>query len=309
MHRRSFLSLVGVTCVAGCTGDGDGSSGKSTDTVTSSSSTPTGTPEESPTDPEDEPTTVAETASGPNFDAVVDYTVHIQDSADGEYDLPEPRNEGWGWLVLEISVAGGELEMADIWFNAFFETKERLLAVAHESEKVEDGVMSSGSIRADSQGVVLHDYPPSPRSEPVGWNVSPMDQTVGGDGVIADGPTELYPSVSLEYSVETAKNPDVLPDEYANRRNENEIWAVVTLSVADGHLNMEDVWFRSRLVTGSRTHDLAHASETATRGVRSRGMVKSGNQATALYLIGADETIEGWGYTEDRRQDGPIAQL
>lgn len=198
--------------------------------------------------------------------------------------------------------------MGDIWFNAFFETRERLLAVAHDSDKIEDGVTSSGAIREGGRGVVLHDYPPSPASDSVGWNVSPMDQTVGGDGVMTDGPDELYPSVNLEYSVETAENSDVLPDEYANRRNENEVWAVVTLSVAEGHLNMEDVWFRSQLVTASRTHDLAHASANATRRVRSRGMVKSENQANSLYLIGSDESVEEWGYTEERRQDGPISQ-
>jgi hypothetical protein len=173
---------------------------------------------------------------------------------------------------------------------------------------VEDGVESRGSIREGGRGVILHTYTPSPGSELVGWNTSAMDQSIGGEGVVRDGPNDIYPPVDVEYTVETSTNPEILPDEYANRRGESEIWAIVTLDVTGGFLNMEDIWFRSQLTTGSRRYDLSHSSSHAERGIRSRGMVKSGYSANALYLIGEYESVEEWGYTEDVRQDVSISR-
>lgn len=308
MKRRTFLvsTVSGVGVLAGCTTGGDGSNGND---QPQSEATPESTPTAEDTSESDTVTdTETETQSAPEYDVVVDYSTHLQSSASGEYDLPDPRYDDWSWLVLDLEVAEGELDMEDVWFNAFFETEERLHEVSHDSSDVEDGVKSRGSIRQGGRGIILHAYPPSPGSELVGWNTSAMDQSVGGEGVVRDGPSDLYPSVSVEYSVETSTNPEILPDEYASRRSESEIWAVVSLDVVDGFLNMEDVWFRSQLTTGSRRYDLSHSSSHAERGVRSRGMVKSGYSANALYLIGDDESVEAWGYTENGRQDVSISR-
>jgi hypothetical protein len=296
----------GAGVLAGCTssgGDSDDADQSSTDATAESSSTAEGTPET-----ESETNTETETPSEPEYDVVVDYSTHVQSSPSGEYDLPEPRYDDWGWLVLDLEVVEGELSMEDVWFNAFFETEERLHDVSHDSSDVEDGVESRGSIRQGGRGVVLHHYPPSPQGQLVGWNTSPMDQSVGGEGVIRDAPSELYAPVSVEYSVQTSTNPGILANEYATRRSEFETWAVVSVDVIDGFLNMEDVWFRSQLTTKSRRHDLSHSSSHAERGVRSRGMVKAGHSANALYLIGNDESVESWGYTEDGRQDVSISR-
>jgi hypothetical protein len=96
MRRRAFLSLAGVAVVSGCTGDDDNR--ESTGTSTASGAN---TPPDSPTDSAAENTTSTEVGS--DFDAIIMYSDHIQNSADGEYNLPEPRNEDWGglyWIFL-----------------------------------------------------------------------------------------------------------------------------------------------------------------------------------------------------------------
>ena len=307
MKRRAYLTSVGggTMVLAGCASDSDDSD-ESDPLETEDGDTPDSTDDTSGENTETESDEEAD--SEPEHDVVVDYSTHIQSSASGQYDLPEPRHEEWDWLVMDLEVVEGELDMEDAWFNAFFETEERLHSIAHDSGEVIDGIESRGTIRPGGRGVLLHEYPPSPRGELVGWNTSVMDQSIGGEGIITDGPNNLYPPVSVEYSVTTTTLPDVLPEEYAERRSETETWAVVTISVIDGFLNMEDVWFRSQLTTGSRRHELSHSSSHAARGVRSRGIVKTGYSANALYLIGENESVESWGYTDDRRQDVSISE-
>lgn len=238
----------------------------------------------------------------PEYDVTVEYSTEIQAGGTGTYDLPEQLYDGWEWLVIELVPTEGDLNMEDVWFRGFAETEERLYAVNHDSSDVSNGIESRGGLREGGTGIVLHSYPPSPKSEFMGWNTSIMDQSVNGENIISSDPGELYPPVSLEYSISTTSNPENLPAEYADRRGDNEVWAVVSVDVTEGYLNMEDVWFRSQLTTDSRRHELSHDSQHATRGVLSRGMVKPGNTAQALYTIGEGETIEEWGYTEDARQ-------
>lgn len=309
-NRRQFLRLstgVLATGLAGCAG-GDDEQSNTTPTDTSSSTpTPTDTQTQTQTDTPRE--TERPTEATLDYDVTVEYSTHVQNGATGEYDLPEPAYDNWGWLVVDLEVTSGELSMQEVWFRGFIETEERLYAVAHDSSEVENGVESRGSIREGGRGVILHNYPPSPRSDVVGYNTSVMRQSVGGTDVVTSEPTELYPPVSVEYSVSTTTDPDRLPSEYANRRGDGETWAIVSLDVTEGFLNMEDVWFRSRLTTESRQHELSHASQHATRGTWSRGMVKAGNSMHALYLIGENKTVQEWGYTEDGRQNTNISRI
>lgn len=137
-----------------------------------------------------------------------------------------------------------------------------------------------------------------------------MDQSVGGDGLITNRPGDMYPPATVEYSVETSTNPDVLSDDRAERqRNESEVWVVVSIDATRGYLNMEEIWFHSRLTTASRHYELSHTTQYSNRGVRSRGMIKPEQSANALYLINESDTIESWGYTDDARQDVTVNQV
>ncbi len=302
-NRRRFLSLstgILATGFAGCTG---GDSGQP-DTTDTPSSTPTPADTQTSTQTDTPTETKTPTERTPDYDVRVEYSTHVQNGTTGEYDLPEPAHDDWGWLVVDLEVTSGELSMQEVWFRGFLETEERLYAVAHDSSEVENGVESRGSIREGGRGVILHGYPPSPQSDVVGWNTSIMRQSVGGNSVVTDEPTELYPPASVEYSVSTTTNPNILPNEYASRRGDGETWVVVSVDVTEGFLNMEDVWFRSRLTTESRQHELSHASQHATRGTWSRGLVKGGNSMHALYLIGEDESVQGVGIHRRQSPEG-----
>lgn len=324
-QKRSRRGIIGATSslfvagLAGCANNGneqtETNSEIRTRTPTSTpTDTQTATETDSPTETEtptetDTPTeTETPTETPARYDVTVEYSTQVQNSTTGEYDLPEQTYDDWGWLVVDFEVTSGEMSMQDIWFRGLLETEERLYSVANASSDVKDGVESRGTIREGGRGVILHDYPPSPRSDVVGWNTSVMRQSVGGTGILSDGPSDTYSPTSVEYSVSTETNPDILPDEYATSREDSETWATVTVDVIDGAVNMENVWFRSRLTTESRRHELSHASQHATRGTLSRGLVKTGNSMHALYLIGKDETIQEWGYTEDSRQSVDISR-
>lgn len=300
MKRRAFLSTTAATTtvlLAGCSDDESGTAPNDTDT-------PGNTETDAPTDTETETDTPTETE--PEYDAVIEYTTHVQDGASGEYDLPEPSYDGWSWIVTDFEVVKGQLDMEDVWFNGLFETGERYYTVSARTDEVENGVESRGAIREGNRGVTLHEYPPSPGSDLVGPMFSATDTSIGGEGVGTDGPTDLYPPATVEYSVETARDPDVLPSEYA--AEDGDVWAVVNLNVVEGVLNLEDVWFRSQLLTDARVYECDTYSRFADRGVRSRGIVKQGYAANALYQIAEDESVEEWGYNEDGRQDVTIRQ-
>lgn len=160
MDRRTFLiSTVGGTPIlAGCTGSGNDPGGDESSNGDGTGAAPS---------EEDTPEDGTETESEPDYDVAIDYSTHVQSSAFGEYDLPDPQYDDWSWLVVDIDVREGQLDMADLWFNGFFETEERLYDVAHDSSDVVAGVESRGVIRQGGRGVVLHDYPPTPRGEVV----------------------------------------------------------------------------------------------------------------------------------------------
>lgn len=298
MNRRRFLvSTAGSTTIlAGCISSDDGTTEGN------------GTPSNNSTEPSNSENNISqgENSTEPDYDTVIDYSTHVQSSASGKYDLPDPRYD-WSWLVVDFEVVEGQLDMEDVWFRGLTETDERYYTVSPLTDQVEDGIESRGAIREGTRGVMLHAYPPSPAADVIGPMFSATRTAIGGEGVGTDGPTDLYPSVSVEYSVETAQDPDVLPSEYAAPNGE--MWAVVTLNVTEGVLNLEDVWFRSQLITESRLHDCDPYSRFADRGVRSRGLVKTGYSATALYQIAEDESVERWGYTEDGRQNVSITRI
>jgi hypothetical protein len=250
------------------------------DETTTATATPTDTVKETP------PPTETSTETESRFDTKIKYTTHIQNGASGKYDLPELLRDDWKWIVIDFEVIEGQLDMEDVWFNGLFETRERYYTVSKRTDRAEDGIDARGTVRQGGRGLILHQYPPSPASELIGPKFTATDTRIVGDGFTIVGPDTLYPPVTLEYSIKTAQNPDILPDEH--KADQEDTWAVVNLNIINGELNLEDVWFRSRLLTESRIYECDHTSQFAERGVQARGLVKDGFSANALYKIPKD---------------------
>lgn len=132
MKRRVFLSTVGATgvLIAGCTEDKeptDSSENTGTDTEAEAETDP-GSAQETQ-DPDQETRSTEGGDEEPDHDAVIEYSAHTQDSASGEYNLPELRYDGWNWIVLDFEVIEGQLSMEDVWFRGLFETQQRYYTV------------------------------------------------------------------------------------------------------------------------------------------------------------------------------------
>lgn len=197
-------------------------------------------------------------------------------------------------------------KVLDEWISVLVTNSMTRSTVSKQTDEIDEGIEPRGGIREGNRGIALFEYPSSPSSELIGPMFSATRTSIGGENVGTDGPTDLYPPVSVEYSVQTAQDPDVLPSEYAAEGGE--VWAVVKLDVLEGVLSLEDVWFRSQLLTDSRIYTCDQLSRFADLGVQSRGLVKQGHSANALYQIAENESIDEWGYEEDNRQDVTISR-
>lgn len=131
----------------------------------------------------------------------------------------------------------------------------------------------------------------------------------GGGAVVLAGCTGTAGAdVVLEYSISASKEPDVVPEDIRQRRDEGGRrregykWVVVEFDVAEGTLDMEDVWFRSRVETSNRYYDLDHGTSDLTDGMQSRGDIQEGGHGIALYQIPEDEDTYSWNL-EEMRQD------
>ncbi len=100
--------------------------------------------------------------------------------------------------------------------------------------------------------------------------------------------------VKLEYTVKSAENPDEIPDELQKWRKDGYKWVIVELEVNEGNLDMEDIWFRSRVETSERFYDLDHTTDKLKDGIQSRGSIKAGGKGVALYQIPVDEETYSW---------------
>jgi len=116
------------------------------------------------------------------------------------------------------------------------------------------------------------------------------------------------PDVGLTYTIRAEKEPEEIPEGIrksrgeGGRRKEGNTWVVVTFEVTEGTLDMEDVWFRSRVETSSRFHDLDHGTADLSNGVQSRGEITQGGEGIALYQIPEDADTYEWNL-EDMQQD------
>ncbi|EMA19256.1 hypothetical protein [Haloarcula argentinensis] len=132
--------------------------------------------------------------------------------------------------------------------------------------------------------------------------------SAGSAVVIAGCAGESEPDVVLEYNIKADQAPEEIPEDIRKSRKEGgrleegSKWVVVTLDVAEGTLDMQDVWFRSRIETDERFYDLAHASDGLSSGIQSRGEIKQGGSGVALYQIPTGTGSYSWNL-EEMRQD------
>lgn len=116
------------------------------------------------------------------------------------------------------------------------------------------------------------------------------------------------PDVRIEYETTVGKKPEQLssdfrdvwnpPDNSEGKREEGYKWVVIEITVLEGELDMEDIWFRSRVETEERFYELDHASDELTDGIQSRGSIKQGGNGIALYQIPEDSEFVRWNLEE-----------
>jgi hypothetical protein len=110
----------------------------------------------------------------------------------------------------------------------------------------------------------------------------------------------LEPTIVLEYTITAGTAPDAIPEDIRKLRSEggqleeDYKWVVVEFTVIEGTLNMEDIWFDSRVETSQRYYDLDHATDELVDGVQSRGAIKQGSSGIALYQIPTDSDTYEW---------------
>ncbi|MBU4341857.1 MAG: hypothetical protein KJ928_04620 [Candidatus Altiarchaeota archaeon] len=98
------------------------------------------------------------------------------------------------------------------------------------------------------------------------------------------------------------EKPEEIPDDLQKWKRDEYMWVVVEFEVKEGTLDMQDVWFRSRIETSERFYDLDHTTDKLKNGIQSRGMIKSGGEGIALYQIPVNEDSYSWNL-EKMRQD------
>lgn len=114
--------------------------------------------------------------------------------------------------------------------------------------------------------------------------------------------------VRIEYETTVGKEPEQLPSDFRDvwnppdnsegKREEGYKWVVIEITVLEGELDMEDIWFRSRVETEERFYELDHASDELTDGIQSRGSIKQGGNGIALYQIPEDSEFVRWNLEE-----------
>jgi len=111
-------------------------------------------------------------------------------------------------------------------------------------------------------------------------------------------------TVKIEYTITAGKSPEAIPEsirapvEDGGRLEPGNQWVVVEFDVLEGTLDMQEIWFRSRIETETRFYDLDHATDKLADGVQSRGGIKAGGRGIALYQIPEDVTAYEWNLDE-----------
>lgn len=106
----------------------------------------------------------------PEPDAVLEYSVTTgkspepipDDIADVHRGADNPdgrREEGNVWVVVDVTVVKGTLDMSDAWFHSRIETEDRYYEPDHASDMFPGGLQPRGAVKAGSSVVVLFQVP------------------------------------------------------------------------------------------------------------------------------------------------------
>jgi len=301
MDRRHFLTTcTGVSCLlAGCAGNGGSSNPTETDNPTNSV-TPTATETETKEPTQTETETETETATEVPADAVLSYEVTEGSNWDGE--LPDLYSDWMKWVVLSFNVEQGEVSMEDLWFRSRVDTGERYKPANAQSDTLENGIESRGSVLEGGSANILYKAPTYSNSYT--WNLSGLRRkTVAGENIQLEEPGEdFYGDVTVSVDIEITQSSEIITPEAEEFRAEDEYWGIVTLEPIEGNLNIEDVWFRSGLNVGTRRATVDYgANRSIKRGMRPRGEIKEGYTGYAVYVVSEDTEDVSW-YTDEMRQ-------
>lgn len=249
----------------------------------------------------------SDTGYDQDVDVILSY--EVVDGANWDEDFPSPRSDVRKWAVLSFEVLEGEISMEDLWFHSRLDTGERYKTPHVDTNEVlKNGIDSRGEIIEGGTAEILYEVPTY--ADLYEWNLSGLErQTVGGENIEVSEPgREFYNPVTVSLHIEITHDSDLVPSDADDYKGDDEDWAVVKIDVLDGVLNMEDVWFRSRLQAGDRNVQIHHEANTgAERGIRSRGEIQAGHPGHAIYAIPQGSTDPSW-ITEEMRQDVTISE-
>ena len=129
-----------------------------------------------------------------------------------------------------------------------------------------------------AQSASATSVPPTPNPTP-----TPPDSSIDGSGTL------------LEFQIKAEAAPQEIPKDLADfYGKENYKWVVVTFEVLSGELDMQEMWFESRVETSSRYYDIDRATIDLRLGVQARGAIKEGSSGIALYQVPENETTFTW---------------
>lgn len=320
--RRAFIiSISGITtAVAGCAETTEEETSPDDESETEQNQAEEETEEEQT---EDEEETGQDDASGSDDDEERDETTEedSNEEVDADAVLSYETTEGSEWsgdlpdfisdwkkgVVVSFDVLEGSVSMEDLWFNSRIDAGERYKpASARTNDALENGIENRGDILEDGSADILYEVPTY--SDTHQWNLSGLErQSVTGEDIEVDTPgEEFYPDVSVSVDIEITDDAEMIPQEANEFKNENEAWGIASLEVLDGRLNVEDVWFRSKLrVTNRQVETDPAANRYVKRGMRPRGEIKSEYIGHAIYIVPGDSEDASW-ITDEMRQSVTI---
>lgn len=89
--------------------------------------------------------------------------------------IPEDAGDHYGreryeWVVVEITINEGELDMEDVSFNSRIETEDRYHDLDYASGEIPEGVQSRRAVQEGGEAIAVYQIPEG--AGVVGWDLS-----------------------------------------------------------------------------------------------------------------------------------------